>query len=102
MYRSRLFTVLTFAGVLAFGTAAASQCSRGIQPGDVPTTTTTVKPTTTTTTTVPLADPHQEMISVAPNGAPADFTGAPWGGESSMPSMSADGRYVAFQSDATN
>jgi len=100
MYRSRLFTVVAFAGVMGFGTAALSQCSPGIQPGTLPTTTTTT--TTTTIPLPPLPDPLQEMISVAPDGSPASFAGAPFGGESSLPSMSADGRYVAFQSDATN
>jgi hypothetical protein len=47
MLRSRLFTVVTFVGVLAFGTAALSQCSPGIKPGDLPTPTTTLPPGTT-------------------------------------------------------
>src|SRR5262249_42326161 len=89
-----------FAGVLAFGSAGLSTCSSGVIPTNLPTTTTTVKPTTTTTTTVPLPDPAQEMISVDPNGAPAQYPLG--GGSSGLVSMSADGRYVAFEANATN
>jgi len=113
MYRSRLFTVVAIAGVLAFGAAAVSTCSGGISPVDPPppptttTTSTTVKPTTTTTstttTTLPrvVGDPFEEMISVTPTGAAASYSDGSWvpPGEASM---TPDGRYVAFASTATN
>src|SRR5262245_21464621 len=63
MYRSRLFTTVAFAGVLAFGTAAATQCSPGgsvSPPPTTPTTSTSTTSTTTTTTAVPpaIGDPN--------------------------------------------
>jgi Tol biopolymer transport system component len=110
MYRTRLFTVVAFAGVLAFGTAALSQCSRGIQPGGLPvttttststSTTTTVPPTTTTTAPRVVGDPSEEMISVTPTGAAASYPDGSWSAPGEA-SMTPDGRYVAFASTATN
>ena len=54
MYRSRLFTVVTFAGVLAFGTAAAAQCGPTGSVSPPPSTTTT---TSSTVPPVPGVDP---------------------------------------------
>ena len=59
MFRSRLFTVVAIAGVLAFGTAALTQCSPGIDPTKLP-----PPSTTTTTTRVP---PIQGQLTVAPS-----------------------------------
>ena len=76
MYRSRLFTVMVFAGVLGLGAAAASQCGGFptiTNPPPPPTTTTSTSPTTaatattTTTTTVP-------AIAGDPNIAVGDVT----------------------------
>jgi hypothetical protein len=61
MGRSQWFTVAAFAGVLAFGPAAATQCG-GPGSGPLPT-------TTTTTTEAPFAPYHQ--VVVAPSDAPA-------------------------------
>ena len=111
MYRSRLFTVVAIAGVLACGTAALSTCSPGLGSVTLPTTTTTTTTTTststtttsTTTTTLPrvVGDPSEEMISVTPTGAAASYPDSGW-----MPpgeaAMTPDGRYVAFASTATN
>src|SRR5262245_32998918 len=84
----RLFTlVAVLVAVLVLGSAAASSCGPTtiVLPDPTPTST-TVKPTTTTvpkttttkapttTTTVPFVeDPHEEMISVAPNGTPGAY-----------------------------
>jgi len=53
MFRSRLFTIVTFAGVLAFGAAAITQCGPGSSGPP---------PTTTTTTTVP-----QGQVALTPS-----------------------------------
>lgn len=61
MFRSRLFTIATFAGVLAFGAAAVTQCGT---PGSGP------SPSTTTTTTMAPLEP-QGQLGVAPSDGPA-------------------------------
>src|SRR5215831_6553432 len=98
MYRSRLFTVVTIAGVLAFGTAALSTCTPAMTPIDP--TTTTVQVTTTTAPRV-VGDPSEEMISVTPSGAAASYP-PPSGEYSASAAMTPDGRYVAFASSATD
>jgi hypothetical protein len=52
MFRSRVLTVVTLAGVLAFGAAAASQCSPDYASMNLPTTTTTLPPGTLTSCSV--------------------------------------------------
>jgi hypothetical protein len=122
MYRRRLFTVVSIAGVLAFGTAALSQCGGFGYSYSPPTTTTvTTVPATTPTTLVPCTTP----TPVSDGMPPADMQAPPWGdnelisqssgGElaaysntcvgvapSGVNSISADGRYVAFDSGAVN
>jgi len=55
MLRSRLFTMVTFAGVLAFGAAAVTQCGPG--GSGPPPSTTTSSTSSSTTTSTPIIDP---------------------------------------------
>ncbi len=72
-----------------------------------PPTTTTAPKTTTTQASVQVDDPDQELVTVTPSGTvasyPAEdgtcFYNSTGGGEASI---SHDGRYVAFVTDATN
>jgi hypothetical protein len=103
--RRRLTTVAGFVGVLAVGGSALTFCGVPVPspPPSTTTTTTTLKPTTTTmaptttTTTAPVIvnDPLEELISIGAGSVPAN-------GPSGSPAMSADGRYVAFRSTASN
>jgi hypothetical protein len=113
-----LATLAVFAGVLGLGAAAASQCGVNYASITLPTTPTTTRATTTTTTfhtsttTVPLVinDPSEEMVSVTPDGMPATYPNDAM----TLPNgvtiyalpgnfaMTPDGRYVAFESTATD
>ena len=73
MLRSRLFTVLTFAGVLAFGAAAMSNCYGGGTMGNPAPTTTTAATSSTvrTTTTTAVSSSDGPSTIVTPSDATA-------------------------------
>jgi Tol biopolymer transport system component len=108
MYRRRLFTVAAFAGVLAVGSAGASQCggfldySAPQKSGCASATTGSTTTTSVTTTTVAappvVGNTSDEMVSVTPSGAAPNYPDT-FGGRGAI---TPDGRYVAFWSSATN